>query len=91
MKSLGKTYQASRRANSLPINIVSPQVTYPHRSEKLTKCTSDDSCRGTADSTLFHDQCCPHCPFLFLQSSRPVKARTQSCPHARPHPSDEYK
>ncbi|KAM3179310.1 hypothetical protein ACTXT7_000788 [Hymenolepis weldensis] len=39
--------------DSLPINIVWPQVTYPHRSEKLTKCTSDDSCRGTADSTIY--------------------------------------
>ncbi|KAM3176167.1 hypothetical protein ACTXT7_007039 [Hymenolepis weldensis] len=36
--------------NSLPINILCPQVTYPNRSEKLTKLSSDNSCRGTADS-----------------------------------------
>ncbi|KAM3180382.1 hypothetical protein ACTXT7_016394 [Hymenolepis weldensis] len=59
--------------SSLSINMVCPQVAHPHRSEKLTKCTSDDSCRGTADSALFQNQCCPHCPFLFLQPSRPVK------------------
>ncbi|KAM3182130.1 hypothetical protein ACTXT7_013031 [Hymenolepis weldensis] len=75
----------------LPIIIVYPQVAHLHQSEKLTKCTSDDSCRGAADPALFQNQCCPHCPFLFQQSSLPIKARTQSCPHARPHPSDEYK
>ncbi|KAM3180462.1 hypothetical protein ACTXT7_016232 [Hymenolepis weldensis] len=36
--------------DSLPINIVYPQVAHPHQSKKLTKCTSGDSCRGTADS-----------------------------------------
>ncbi|KAM3177362.1 hypothetical protein ACTXT7_004682 [Hymenolepis weldensis] len=62
--------------SSLPINIACPQATQPYRSEKLTKCTSDDSCRGTADSALFQNQSCPHYPFLFLQPPRPIKAST---------------
>ncbi|KAM3173926.1 hypothetical protein ACTXT7_011581 [Hymenolepis weldensis] len=75
----------------LPINIVCPQVAHPHLSEKLTQCSSDDSCRGTADSALFQNQRCPHYPFLSLQPSSPIKARKKSCPHAPPHPSDEDK
>ncbi|VUZ53684.1 unnamed protein product [Hymenolepis diminuta] len=35
------------------MNIVCPQGAYPYQSEKLTKCTSDDSCRGTVDSRCF--------------------------------------
>ncbi|VUZ55282.1 unnamed protein product, partial [Hymenolepis diminuta] len=34
------------------INVVCPQVAHPHRSKKLTKFTSDDSCRGTADLAI---------------------------------------
>ncbi|KAM3172830.1 hypothetical protein ACTXT7_013737 [Hymenolepis weldensis] len=48
--------------DSLPINIMCPQVTHPHRSEKPTKCTSDDSCRGTADSAFFQNQRCHTVP-----------------------------
>ncbi|VUZ45552.1 unnamed protein product [Hymenolepis diminuta] len=54
------------------------------------KCTSGDSCRGTADSATFRNQSCPHYPFLFLQPSRPIKAHMQLSSHAR-HPSDEYR
>ncbi|VUZ48032.1 unnamed protein product [Hymenolepis diminuta] len=71
---------------SLQINMVCPQVAHPHRSEKLTKCTSDDSCRGTADSATLENQFCPHHPFLFLQPSPPIKAHIQLCPYA---PSSE--
>ncbi|KAM3176175.1 hypothetical protein ACTXT7_007010 [Hymenolepis weldensis] len=59
---------------SLQLNIVCPQVAHPHRSEKLTRCISDDSCRGTADSAMFQNQSCLHYPFLFLQPSHPIKA-----------------
>ncbi|VUZ56660.1 unnamed protein product [Hymenolepis diminuta] len=31
-------------------------------------------------------QSCLHWPFLFLKSSRPIKARIQLYPHACPHP-----
>ncbi|VUZ40343.1 unnamed protein product, partial [Hymenolepis diminuta] len=46
------------------------------------KCTSDDSCRDTADSAKFENQSCPHCPFLFLQPYRPIKVHIQLCPRA---------
>ncbi|KAM3174988.1 hypothetical protein ACTXT7_009436 [Hymenolepis weldensis] len=65
---------------SLRINIVCPQVAHPHRSEKLTKYTSGDSCRGTAHSAMFRNQSRPHYPFLFLQPSRPIKAHTIMSP-----------
>ncbi|KAM3180139.1 hypothetical protein ACTXT7_016890 [Hymenolepis weldensis] len=51
-------------------------VAHPHRSEKLTECTSDDSCRGTADSEMFRNQSCPRYPFIFLQPSSPIEAHT---------------
>ncbi|KAM3185214.1 hypothetical protein ACTXT7_006798 [Hymenolepis weldensis] len=70
---------------SLRLNIVCPQVAHPYRSEKLTKCTSDNSCRGTADSEIFRNQSRPHYPFLFLQPSRLLKAHIQLCPRAPPH------
>ncbi|KAM3171265.1 hypothetical protein ACTXT7_016969, partial [Hymenolepis weldensis] len=77
--------------DSLPINIVCPQVTYPHLSEKLTKCTTDDSCRGTADSASFQNQCCPHCPFLFLQPSRPDSEKQKLTVDGPVDVSDLYK
>ncbi|KAM3177233.1 hypothetical protein ACTXT7_004940 [Hymenolepis weldensis] len=61
---------------SLRTIIVCPQVAHPHRSEKLTKCTSDDSSRDTADSAMFGNRSCPHCLFLFPQPSRPIKTHT---------------
>ncbi|VUZ43317.1 unnamed protein product [Hymenolepis diminuta] len=39
-----------------------------------TKCTSDNSCRGTADSAMLRNQSYPHYLFLFLQSSCPIKS-----------------
>ncbi|VUZ49043.1 unnamed protein product, partial [Hymenolepis diminuta] len=49
------------------------------------KHTSDDSSRHRL---INHDinQPCLHRPFLFLQSSRPIKARIQPYPYACPHP-----
>ncbi|VUZ55898.1 unnamed protein product [Hymenolepis diminuta] len=70
---------------SLRVNIVCPQVAHPHGSEKLTKCTSDDNCRGTADLDMFVNHSYPHRLLLFLQSSRLIKASIQLCPHMRPH------
>ncbi|VUZ56006.1 unnamed protein product [Hymenolepis diminuta] len=64
-----------------------PQVVHPRRSVKLTRCTPNDSCRGTADSVMFGNQSYPHCPFLFVQPFRPIKAHIQLCSHARPHPN----
>ncbi|VUZ39758.1 unnamed protein product [Hymenolepis diminuta] len=66
-------------------------MAHPHRSEKLNKCTSDDSCGGTADSAMFQNQFCSHCPFLFLQPSRPLKVHIQLCLHALPHSNGEHK
>ncbi|KAM3175334.1 hypothetical protein ACTXT7_008729 [Hymenolepis weldensis] len=66
---------------------VCPQVAHHHRPEKLTACTLDDSFRGTADSAMFRDQSCPHCPFLSLQSPRQIKAHMQLCPHSHLHSS----
>ncbi|KAM3176288.1 hypothetical protein ACTXT7_006823 [Hymenolepis weldensis] len=62
---------------SLRINIVCPQMAYSYRSEKLIKCPSDDSCRGTAHPAMFRNQSCSYYPFLFLQPPR-TKASTNT-------------
>ncbi|VUZ54545.1 unnamed protein product [Hymenolepis diminuta] len=41
------------------------------------KCISDGNCRAIGDSAMFVNQFYPHCPFLFLQPSRPIKSHTQ--------------
>ncbi|VUZ49109.1 unnamed protein product [Hymenolepis diminuta] len=77
-------------SGSLPINIVCLQVAYSYRSEKLIKCTSDNSCRGKADSVTFRNQSCLYYPSIFLRPSRSFRAHIQLCPHARFHSTDEY-
>ncbi|VUZ48357.1 unnamed protein product, partial [Hymenolepis diminuta] len=49
------------------------------------KHTSDDSNRHRLINPAIN-QSCLHRPFLFLQSSRPIKARIQPYPYACPHP-----
>ncbi|VUZ47322.1 unnamed protein product [Hymenolepis diminuta] len=73
----------------LQIKVVSSRGSFS--SIGKVKSASNDGCGGTADSVMFRNQSCPHCPFPFLQPSRPIKAHIQLYPHARPHPSDEYK
>ncbi|VUZ53041.1 unnamed protein product, partial [Hymenolepis diminuta] len=48
------------------------------------KHTSDDSSRHRLINPDIN-QSCLHRPFLFLQSSRPIKARIQPYPYACPH------
>ncbi|VUZ52268.1 unnamed protein product, partial [Hymenolepis diminuta] len=48
------------------------------------KHTSDDSSRHRLVGPAIN-QSCLHCPFLFLQSSRPIKARIQLYPYTCPH------
>ncbi|VUZ57155.1 unnamed protein product [Hymenolepis diminuta] len=49
------------------------------------KHTSDDNSRHRLVNPAIN-QSCLHWPLLFLQSSRPIKARIQLYPYACPHP-----
>ncbi|VUZ49409.1 unnamed protein product [Hymenolepis diminuta] len=49
------------------------------------KHTSDDSSRHRLINPDIN-QSCLHRPFIFLQSSRPIKAPIQPYPYACPHP-----
>ncbi|VUZ39290.1 unnamed protein product [Hymenolepis diminuta] len=49
------------------------------------KHTSDDSSRHRLIGFVI-SQSCLNWPFLFLQSSRPIKARIRLYPYACPHP-----
>ncbi|VUZ40085.1 unnamed protein product, partial [Hymenolepis diminuta] len=49
------------------------------------KHTSDNSSRHRLVGFVIN-QSCLHCPFLSLQTSRPIKARIPLYPYACPHP-----
>ncbi|KAM3184348.1 hypothetical protein ACTXT7_008532 [Hymenolepis weldensis] len=75
---------------SLRINIVCPQVAHSYRPGQLSVpqmivavAQLTRRCFGTGPLHTI--------PSFFLKPSLPIKAHMQLCPHARPHPSDEYK